>query len=241
MRARGSLSVSGMPQAWSAAGDLLFQWPPWQTPISSRHLDDAPGEARKIVASEYGEFDPALSPSGRWLAYASNRTGQNEIWVQGYPDGSPVRVSGDSGNEPQWSADGSELFYRRGQAMMAVAVEKQGERVLVRPAAATVSGPFARRRRGGAQLRCCARRPVPDDLPADPKSARTTASIVVVQNFSEELKRRCGALGNEARSNLQQFKLVRAASWRTDFNASSRTSNPYQPGRASVSGLTPCS
>ena len=74
------------------------------------------GEVRNVVASEFIEFDPALSSNGRWLAYVSNRTGQDEIWVQGYPDGVPVRVSSNGGYEPLWSADGRELFYRQGDA-----------------------------------------------------------------------------------------------------------------------------
>ena len=104
------------------------------------------GEARKIVASESGEFHPALSPSERWLAYVSNGTGQNEIWVQGYPSGAPVRVSSDGGDEPLWSADGRELFYRRGQAMMVVRLGNNGNDFSFAPPQQLFSGPFAWRR-----------------------------------------------------------------------------------------------
>jgi hypothetical protein len=148
------------------------------------------GNARKIVASEYGEFHPALSPSGRWLAYVSNRTGQNEIWVQGYPDGSPVRVSSNGGDEPRWSADGSELFYRRAQGMMVVAVSSKGNDFSFAPPQELFTGPFVSA--AGAEERSY---DVSRDgrflmlQRADPKSART-ASIIVVQNFIEELKRR---------------------------------------------------
>ena len=69
----------------------------------------AAGEVRDVVATDDAEFDAALSPDGRWLAYASNRTGQPEMWVKGYPDGVPVRVSRSGGYEPHWSADGREL------------------------------------------------------------------------------------------------------------------------------------
>ena len=84
------------------------------------------GEVRDVVVTDDAEFDSALSPDGRWLAYASNRTGQPEIWVKGYPDGVPVRVSRSGGYEPTWSADGRELFYLQGSSMMAVAVETEG-------------------------------------------------------------------------------------------------------------------
>ena len=190
VRARQTLSVSGLPQAWSAAGDLLFQRPMGNPDILATSMH-ASGEARKIVASEYGEFHPALSPSERWLAYVSNRTGQNEIWVQGYPSGAPVRVSSDGGDEPLWSADGRELFYRRGQAMMVVRLGNNGNDFSFAPPQQLFSGPFASASgevgrsydvsRDGRFLMM---------LPSDPNSARTTASIVVVQNFIEELKRR---------------------------------------------------
>ena len=77
--------------------------------------------------TEDAEYDPALSPNGRWLAYASNRTGQTEVWVKGYPDGAPLRVSRNGGYEPRWSLDGRELFYLQGRSMMAIAVETEAE------------------------------------------------------------------------------------------------------------------
>jgi Tol biopolymer transport system component len=178
-----------MPQAWSAAGELLVQWPMGNPDILATSVQ-ATGEARRIVASEYGEFHPALSPSGRWLAYVSNRTGQDEIWVQGYPGGAPVRVSSNGGDEPVWSADGHELFYRRGQAMMAVAVGNNGNDFSFAPPQQLFSGPFAVTGEASRSYDVARDGRFLMMLPADQNSARTPASIVVVQNFVEELKRR---------------------------------------------------
>ena len=197
VRAPRVSNVIGMPQTWSADGALLFQWPMGNPDILATSLH-APGETRKIVASEYGEFNPALDPSGRWLAYVSNRTGQNEIWVQRYPSGTPVRVSSNGGDDPLWSANGSELFYRRGQAMMAVKVGSTGNDFSFAPPEELFSGPFTSAlgeavgrgydvSRDGRFLMM---------MPADSKSARTTASIIVVQNFVEDLKRRVRRSGS---------------------------------------------
>ena len=186
-----TLSVRGMPQAWTTASGLLFQWPTGNPDILATQVPP-PGEARKVVASEYGEFHPALSPNGRWLAYVSNRTGQNEIWVQGYPDGAPVRVSSDGGDEPAWAVNGRELFYRRGQAMMAVAVNlPDGSQFSFGPSQQLFSGPyFATIGSGGRSYDVARDGRFLMVLPADTNSVRPTASIVVVQNFTEEIKRR---------------------------------------------------
>ena len=83
------------------------------------------GEVRDIVVTDDAEFDPALSPDGRWLAYASNRTGQPEIWVKGYPDGVPVRVSR-SGGSSLYGRSTAVSSFIAGHPMMAVAVETEG-------------------------------------------------------------------------------------------------------------------
>jgi serine/threonine-protein kinase len=178
------------PQVWSAAGELILVTliPPdiVATPAAPT------GEVRNVVASDSFEFDPALSPNGRWLAYVSNRTGQAEIWVQGYPEGAPVRVSSNGGYEPLWSADGRELFYRQANTntTMAVAVETESEFSFASPKP-LFSGPYVQSPLLGSRSYDVAR----DGrflmiLPGDENRAAAPASIVVVQNFGEELKQR---------------------------------------------------
>jgi len=81
----------GIPQAWLAAGELLFVGG-FAENSDLLVTSVTGGEVHDVLATEYNEFDAALSPNGRWLAYVSNRTGANEVWVQGYPDGVAVRV-----------------------------------------------------------------------------------------------------------------------------------------------------
>ncbi len=76
-------------------------------------------DPRPLLATDDDEFMPAVSPNGRWLAYVSDVTGQNEIWARPYAaDGPPVRVSVDGGLQPVWSHDGSELFYVQGSIVL---------------------------------------------------------------------------------------------------------------------------
>lgn len=66
----------------------------------------------------------ALSPDGRWLAYVSDVSGRDEVYVGGFPvRGVPVQVSSAGGREPRWSPDGRELFYRGAEGMVAVTLE----------------------------------------------------------------------------------------------------------------------
>jgi serine/threonine-protein kinase len=183
-RLRGGTNA---PHVWSAAGELI------QTRIGGDIVATpaAPsGEERGVVSGDYSEFDPALSPDGRWLAYSSNRTGRAEIWVQAYPEGVPVRVSSTGGFEPLWSADGRELFYQQGNAVMAVAVEPGAEFSFSR-AETLFTGPYVQRPGPGARAYDVARdgRFLMIEPGAD-NTAGALTSIVVVQHFGEEIKQR---------------------------------------------------
>jgi serine/threonine protein kinase len=82
---------------------------------------DRPGKPAPFLETPFGEGAPTFSPDGRWLAYVSNESGRNEIHVRPFPGpGEEVTISAEGGNEPVWSRNGRELFYRRGDAMMAV-------------------------------------------------------------------------------------------------------------------------
>ena len=87
---------------------------------------EGPGTWEPLVQTAASEVWPAISPDGRWLAYASDETGRFEVYVQRFPERGgrqPISVGG--GVLPEWSADGSELFYGRGgppDAMMRVTI-----------------------------------------------------------------------------------------------------------------------
>ena len=75
---------------------------------------DGESEPEPFVTSPFNEGYPAFSPDGRWLAYASDETGEFEVYVRPFPDGDPAyRISADGGSSPVWSPDGSQLYYRR--------------------------------------------------------------------------------------------------------------------------------
>ena len=59
-----------------------------------------------------GQFYPVASAGSHWVAYISNETGRNEVYVQSFPPGAgKVQVSSEGGVQPRWRRDGRELFY----------------------------------------------------------------------------------------------------------------------------------
>ena len=82
-----------------------------------------PDTAGFLLQTPAHESDAALSPDGRWLAYTSDESGRDEIYVQPFPamDGK-WQVSRNGGTWPIWAPDGGELFFREGPAMIAVPV-----------------------------------------------------------------------------------------------------------------------
>ncbi|HSH74823.1 MAG TPA: hypothetical protein VLA09_03980, partial [Longimicrobiales bacterium] len=73
----------------------------------------AEGEAVPFVATEFNERSAAVSPDGRWVAYGSNESGRDEVYVRPLPGpGGKRQVSAEGGSEPLWSRDGRMLFYR---------------------------------------------------------------------------------------------------------------------------------
>ena len=84
-------------------------------------------QPRDFLKSPVNEQQATVSPNGRWIAYTSAETGAMQVYVQPSPlGGVPAgkwQISAGQGAEPRWRRDGRELFYRTGDAVMAVLVK----------------------------------------------------------------------------------------------------------------------
>ena len=81
-----------------------------------------------LIVTPFDERAPAVAPDDRWLAYVSNESGRDEVYVRAFPEGGgrwQVSVAG--GTEPRWRADGAELFYRNADTLFAVQVRTHPE------------------------------------------------------------------------------------------------------------------
>jgi serine/threonine-protein kinase len=83
------------------------------------------GKATPLVGTSFTEGLGEISPDGRWLAYQSDESGQDQVYVRPFPNVNDGRVqmSRDGGSKPVWSPAGGELFYLDANgALMAVPV-----------------------------------------------------------------------------------------------------------------------
>lgn len=133
-----------VPGSWSPDGvQLLFtEYNPhsgagvWVCAPAS----DAP--PRQLVRSRGNAFAPACSPDGCAFAYASDESGQLEVYVAGFPDAANrVQISVEGGSEPVWSPDGRTLYFRKGSQVLAREMDGARSRPEARPRV-VADGPF---------------------------------------------------------------------------------------------------
>jgi Tol biopolymer transport system component len=116
-----------IPYSWSADGQVLAYTQVSATTGSDVWLLSASDRStRPLLASAFNESQPSISPDGKWLVYVSDESGKSEVYVTSYPAvGGRRLISIDGGEEPVWSRDGKELFYRNGQRWMVVTTVTQ--------------------------------------------------------------------------------------------------------------------
>ena len=191
------------PVGWSAEGAefvaVAVGRPDTGSDIVRWSIND-PEAIQPVVATaaDEGRLGVAVSPNGRWLAYASDETGEHEIWVRPYPGpGAAQRVSPSGGVEPEWARDGSELFYiesdLEGNRLMAVEVET-GDAFSFSQATTLFESRYSHITTGGA-LQPPSYDVAPDGRfvmiePVESNDEAATPRIVVVENWIEELKER---------------------------------------------------
>jgi Tol biopolymer transport system component len=154
-----------------------------------RLLDLAsPGNSRPLFTSPASESAPKICPDGRRVAFTSDESGRVEVYVASLDGaGGKTRVSTGGGTEPRWAPDGSGLFYRSGDALLSVSL---GAGADPRPQAPKVVFTDPLMPTGWAKK--------PNyDVSRDGRrfviienTNGGEASLQIVLNFTEELKRR---------------------------------------------------
>jgi serine/threonine-protein kinase len=177
------------PTWWSPDGRLLlFQeaFPATQYDLLVATIGG--GEPRRLVSSAARDIGGRVSPDGRWLAYYSNESGRNEVYLRPFPKTDDQRwiVSTTGGQSPVWSPDGRELFYMSGSAMLTVPVSSSGAGILVGTPQVLFEGPFDTTQDINVDIS-------PDGahfamVEADPNANPVRLNVIL--NWAEELKKR---------------------------------------------------
>ena len=116
------------PSDWSPDGKYLLYWVDnlengqglWylESKEDGSGFDSAP-----FLQTSFNEHSAKLSAQGRFVAYVSDQSGQDQVYVRPFPKGEGQwQVSAQGGGQPQWSRDGRELFYVEGDTLIAVEV-----------------------------------------------------------------------------------------------------------------------
>src|SRR5205085_1134957 len=86
----------------------------WTIPVENDGTNlRAAGKPEVFLKTSFDERHPSFSPDGRWLAYASNKSGTFQIYVRAFPDkGGEWPISNSGGVLPVWSHATHELIFR---------------------------------------------------------------------------------------------------------------------------------
>ena len=104
----------------------------WTVPVEEQGGQLKAGKPEQFLKSGFGDFAPSFSPDGRWVAYHSDESGKNEVYVRAFPQPSAGRggkwqISNSGGSAPKWSRNGHDLLYLSGNQIMAVSYTADGD------------------------------------------------------------------------------------------------------------------
>jgi hypothetical protein len=124
-RVLSSQPGSQFPTDWAHDGSVLLVSADDGHDRSDILVQPADGSAtRPYAATSARETAGRLSPHTHWVAYMSSESGRDEVYVDAYPrPGFRVMVSQGGGVDPAWRGDGRELYYWRGDALIAVPID----------------------------------------------------------------------------------------------------------------------
>jgi Tol biopolymer transport system component len=185
-RAKDLIDLRG--NGWSADGTRLLFTEVSTTSAIREIAIERPSDARLLVNSD---SPSPVSPDGRWMAYQSVVSGRSEIYVERYPAlGSRQQISTDGGTRPIWSRDGGELFFSSpdGRQLLTVPVRTGTTLVAGRPQVLFESAMLIDRGNRPYDITPDGRFLIIRSGQADPGGS-AAPSMVVVQNWFEELKR----------------------------------------------------
>ena len=104
----------------------------WTVALEEQGSQWTVGTPEPFLKSSFADQAPSFSPDGRWLAYHSNESGTNEVFVRAFPppssgQGGKWQISNSGGTVPRWSRSAHELVYQMGDQIMAARYAVNGD------------------------------------------------------------------------------------------------------------------
>ena len=114
--------MTKVPRSWSHNGVLAYDESGdiWVLSLEGER------EPHQFLENEFRERFPKFSPDAQWIAFTSDRSGREEVYVTSYPDkGGIIQVSAEGGSTTAWAPNGKELFYQNGNKIMVVSIQTE--------------------------------------------------------------------------------------------------------------------
>jgi eukaryotic-like serine/threonine-protein kinase len=163
----------------------------WTLPVEHQGGELKMGKPLQFLNSRFVSATPAFSPDGRWLAYVSNESGKNEVYVRAFPppsfgESAHWQVSNSGGELPMWPRSRHKLIYKSDDQLMSVSYSASRDSFLAGKPRVWIA------KLGGRQFDLA-----PDGervvvlTPVDiPESAKSEHEVAILLNFFDELMRR---------------------------------------------------
>jgi Tol biopolymer transport system component len=140
------------PLSWSPDGKWLLFASTFGEPLRNLEVMNTSKYNRdSLLVTPNSEHGGMFSPNGKWIAYVSDYSGREEVYIRPFlAEGNGKQVSVQGGTEPVWSPDGKEIFYRDYDKLMAVSV-KNSTPLTLSPPKMLFEGSFKTMDYGGGQ------------------------------------------------------------------------------------------
>jgi dipeptidyl aminopeptidase/acylaminoacyl peptidase len=172
----------------------------WTVPVADEGGQLKAGTPEPFLKSTFTGSGPSFSPDGRWLAYQSNESGTNEVYVRAFPpatsgQGARWQISSNGGTFPRWFRTGHDLLYQSGDQILTASYTVKGDAFVAEKPRVWIA------RLGGSEVQSGVQSQQwdlgPDDkrvmvvTPVASADAPTEEhEVVFLQNFVDELRRR---------------------------------------------------
>jgi len=171
----------------------------WTLPLQADGAGLRPGKAELFLQTSFSERNGAFSPDGRWLAYSSDESGSNQVYVRAFPDrGGRWQISNSGGLYPAFSRDARELFFRTAEnQIMVTSYDGRGDSFVADKPRLWSEKKIADSGLAGKNYEV-----TPDGkriialMPADERNGQQAQNqVVFLLNFFDELRRRVPVSG----------------------------------------------